>query len=351
MFRHRPPSARWLKLVVGMGTLCALAGTYAGWQFFAPVARFSGQPRAVPFSVAAGQSVKQIGRSLEQAGLVRSRFWFETWVWLTDTERSFVTGEYRVPSRTNLPTLVTLLTSGGEPDNEVTLRFIEGWTIRDMAQYLRQAGSIDADEFTAYVTKRANVAAAVAAYAGDLAEGKPESASLEGYLFPDTYRTYRGSSASALVSKMFTNLNRKFLPEWRNEVHRRGYTTYQAIVMASIVEREVRSESDRALVADIFWRRLAAGRGLEADSTINYVTRKDLASVTLEDTKLDSPYNTYRYRGLPPGPISNPGESSIRAAVYPQPNNFWYFLTTPQGEVIYSKTFDEHRAAKFKYLR
>lgn len=105
------------------------------------------------------------------------------------------------------------------------------------------------------------------------------------------------------------------------------------------------------MVADIFYKRLVKGMALQADSTVNYVSGKSVSQASADDLKIDSPYNTYRYKGLPPGPICNPGLSAILAAIYPTPNPYWYFLTTPDGKVIYSKTHDEHVAAKAKYYK
>jgi len=120
--------------------------------------------------------------------------------------------------------------------------------------------------------------------------------------------------------------------------------------MASVIEREVRSEEDRALVSDIFWKRVEAGRGLEADSTVNYITGHSKPSVSYEETRIDHPWNTYKYRGLPPGPIGNPSLSSLIAAIRPKANPYWYFLTDPQGKVYYGRTLEEHSANR-KYLR
>jgi UPF0755 protein len=126
---------------------------------------------------------------------------------------------------------------------------------------------------------------------------------------------------------------------------------YEIVIIASIVEREVQSPEDMALVADLFWRRDDIGMGLQADSTVNYVTGKKDAAISYEDTQVDSLYNTYKYRGLPYGPISNPGIAAIRATVYPTPNSAVYFLTDMQGTVHYAETLDGHNANKARYLR
>ena len=120
--------------------------------------------------------------------------------------------------------------------------------------------------------------------------------------------------------------------------------------MASILEDELRTDRDRAKAADLFWRRLDIGMALQSDATVNYVTGKGRAQPSIEDTKVDSPYNTYKYPGLPPGPIGNPGVSAIRAAVSPEPNTFLYYLSAPDGTTYFAETYEQHLANKAKYL-
>ena len=146
-------------------------------------------------------------------------------------------------------------------------------------------------------------------------------------------------------------MSSKLTAELRAEIKRQGKTIHEILTLASIIEKEVSSDKDRKLVADIFYKRLDAGVALQADSAVNYVTGKSTPRASAQDLAKESPYNTYRYRGLPPGPIASPGLSAILAAVYPTANPYWYFLTTPAGQAIYSKTFEEHVANKAKYLR
>lgn len=115
------------------------------------------------------------------------------------------------------------------------------------------------------------------------------------------------------------------------------------------MEKEGKTDADRRLMADVFYKRLKANMPLQSDATVNYVTKKKTTRPTFADISVDSPYNTYKYLGLPPGPICNPGLSSIMAAIYPDPNDYWYFLNTPAGDMIYSKTYAEHIGNKNKF--
>jgi UPF0755 protein len=121
--------------------------------------------------------------------------------------------------------------------------------------------------------------------------------------------------------------------------------------MASLLEKEVKSLEDKKIVSGILWKRLENNMPLQVDATISFITGKKDANISIEETKIDSPYNTYKYRGLPLGPICNPGLESIIAAIYPETSNYWFYLSTPEGKTIFSKTLDEHNIAKQKYLK
>jgi UPF0755 protein len=349
-FRIKPKISfkHWLKLGLIIFLITLVVGLFISWQF---VARVGSGSKAIPFSIMTGESVKIIGAKLKKENLIRSQYWFEVWVWLARKEQKFITGQYYLPQNVNIINLVNLLTGGTKPSNEVTLRFIEGWTAKQMGEYLVQNGIFKTNDFDKIVNSPRSFGVVSSELESGVLKNMPPIASLEGYLFPDTYRQYRDSEPVDLIVKMLRNFGKKFLPNWQKDLSKRGYTTHQAVILASIVEREVPNYEDRALVADIFWRRIEAGRGLEADSTINYITGKKTPSVSAKDLAISSPYNTYRYRGLPPGPISNPGESALKAVIFPTANQYWYFLTTPTGQVIYSRTFEEHKKAKLQYLK
>jgi len=145
---------------------------------------------------------------------------------------------------------------------------------------------------------------------------------------------------------------RKFLDNYADKVNSlANHPDYRALTIASLVQAEVKDPADQAKVADIIDRRLARGMPLQLDSTVNYVTGKNDAAVSLDDRNTPSPWNTYLHVGLPPTPIDNPGLEAIRAALAPTTNPYLYFLTTPDGAVIYSRTLEEHNAAKAKYLK
>ena len=178
----------------------------------------------------------------------------------------------------------------------------------------------------------------------------PSRASLEGYVFPDTYAVSPDKNSRSLVIKMLDNFDTKLSDELRRSIKEQGKTIYDVIVLASVVEREVPDTEDRRVVADIFSRRLSIGMALQSDATINYITDSGRSRSTAGDLAIDSPYNTYKYAGLPPGPIGNPGIDAIQAVIAPKKNDYLYFLTGTDGLVHYAKTFKEHQKNRELYL-
>jgi UPF0755 protein len=148
---------------------------------------------------------------------------------------------------------------------------------------------------------------------------------------------------------MLGNFDRKMTQELRDEIAQQKRTIDDVVIMASIIEKEVQSVGDMALVSGVLWKRIDANEGLYADATLEYIVNKD-GELTAQDLAKDTPYNTRKYRGLPPGPISNPGMSAIIAAIRPQTSDYYYYLTTKDGETVFAKTNDEHNRNKAKYL-
>lgn len=210
---------------------------------------------------------------------------------------------------------------------EVTVTIPEGFNADQIGEALEKAGLFSKDDFAAGAKKH------------------------EGYLFPDTYRFYKTSKPEQVISRMRENFNEKMTPEILAEMKKAGRALEEIIIVASMLEEEVRGTADRRLVAGILWKRLRLGMGLNVDATLTYVLGKPSRELTEEDLKYDSPYNTYRYRGLPPGPISNPGMDAILAALLPTASEYLYYLTDKNGVARYARTLEEHRLNKFKYLR
>ncbi|QQG42388.1 MAG: endolytic transglycosylase MltG [Candidatus Giovannonibacteria bacterium] len=211
--------------------------------------------------------------------------------------------------------------------NEAAVTIPEGYSVRQIGEALEKAGLFSKDEFVLEAQKH------------------------EGYLFPDTYRFYKTAKPEQVIAKMRDNFNKKITPEILAEAKSSGKTLEQIIIMASLLEEEVKSTADRKIVAGILWKRLRLGMGLNVDAALTYVLGKPSGELTEADLKYDSSYNTYRYRGLPPGPISNPGMDAILAALRPTGSEYFYYLTDKGGKTHYAKTLEEHALNKYKYLK
>lgn len=249
---------------------------------------------------------------------------------------------------------------------EKTLKILEGWNLDDINEYVaRETGlaQVDLENITGqpkidYRQEKDLVLPPNLVDRFSFLQDKPEYYSLEGFLFPDTYRVFADASAEEVVLKMLENFDRRLTAEMRAEIARQGKTIYEVIIMASLIEKEAPIDysdpENRAarIVSDIFWGRLKIGQALQSDATLSYLLDDNNPAHSGQDLKIDSPYNSYKYPGLPPTPICNPGIKAIEAAIYPIETDYNYFLTTLDGSAIYyARTYAEHLQNKYKYLK
>ncbi len=249
---------------------------------------------------------------------------------------------------------------------EETIKILEGWMNADINNYLQEKNFGDWEEggfLKAIGERRVYDIKAPQNFSRDWArefdflETKPENLSLEGYLFPDTYRVFASSSPEEIVYRLLRNFDLKLSEEMRAEIKRQGKTIHEIITMASIIEKEApifnqTSAEDAKIISGIFWNRLRIGMALQTDASLSYIFEDKKPAHSGAELKVDSPYNSYLYRGLPPGPIANPGLIAIEAAIYPAKTDYFYFLTPLDGSrVYYAKTYQEHLNNKYKYLK
>ena len=304
-----------------------------------------------PFTIAPGESADAIAASLAAAGLLNDTELFLNYLRYNGLDAQLEAGEYIVDPQQTIPEIAAALTESVV--REETLRFVEGWRLEQMADYLTDnpTANIDANQFLAIVQRQA---------AFDLTPytflvGLPATATLEGFLFPDTYRVPLDADAVYLVDLMLRTFDRRVTAEMRQGYQTQGLTIHQAVTLAAIVEREAVVASERPIIAGVFYNRLAQGIKLEADPTVQYPLgyQPDTDSwwkspLWLDDLALDSPYNTYVYTGLPPGPIANPSLSSLEAVAFPTQTEFIFFVADCQAAVAgshaFSVTYEEHLA-------
>jgi len=296
-----------------------------------------------PLSVTDETTIRELASALKEASVISSATLFSIVAKLSGEAQNLRPGVFLFKEGMSVDDVLKVLNLIGRGEQTVTIP--EGMNLRQIAERLVSTGVLKGTDELFAVTGaplgEASIDPSLIAEFPFLAD-KPTAVGLEGYLFPDTYRFFEQSTALEVVRRMLLTYRMKT----------EGKTvTHEVLTLASILEKEVATVEDRKLVADLLTRRLQVGMPLQVDSSVNYVTGKSVPSVSNDDLAADSRYNTYTYKGLPPGPISSPGLSSIEAALAPTPNGYWYFLTTKDGTVIYSRTAEQHGVAKAKYLR
>ncbi len=321
--------------------------------------RMDNSDNSVPFVVLKGESAKDVSQKLEELGLIKSVFYFDLYVWQKEWQTKFQAGIHQLSPAMKMKEIATTLVSGGDSGDETTVKIIEGWSIVDIAEYLEDKDMFDKKDFLTavgspmvdYRTKSSQLTPKDYSLNYNFLSDKPKYYGLEGYLFPDTYKVFKTASLDDVVNKMLFNFNLKLTEKMRQDIASQEKSIYEIITMASVIEKEVRTTKDMEIVSGIFWNRIENRQPLQSCATLAYILGVDKKQYTIEDTNVDSPYNTYRYQGLPPGPICNPGLQAIKAAIYPKDTDYNYFLSrSSDGQTIFSKIYEEHLKNKAKYL-
>lgn len=306
--------------------------------------------RPTNVSIPKGASVAMIAQRLKDADLIKSEWGFKSLVWLKGASSKLQAGDYSFSDVQSLADIVRVMTQGLGALNEKQFTVIEGWGISEIGNYFEEKNIVTKDEFLAVARAGIRNNESGIRDFGFLKD-KPAGVGLEGYLFPDTYRVVKDADADGVVTKMLENFDAKLTQKMRDDIKAQGKTIFDVVRMASIVEAEVPHEQDRPVIAGILWKRLDAGMALQVDSTLNYITGGKNAALTKEELSNTSPYNTYKHRDLPPGPIGNPGLSALNAAIYPTHTAYWYFMSGKDGKTYFGKTLEEHNENKAKYLK
>ncbi len=310
--------------IVLLGTLLWL-----GYVFYGPNT-FEGAPDRV-FYISRGQTFAAIVDSLASKGIIREKGLFVFVAKLHGGISRLQVGKYLFRSGVSNSEIFLAMRSGrGGMPIQVTLP--EGLTARAQARLLNRQVGIDSSKYMLLVTDRS--------FARSLGV---DANSLEGYLFPETYVFTWQQDEREIVRKLVEQFMRFYADSLRVRERDMGWTTLQVLTMASIVEGESRIDDERPVIAGVYRNRLHKGMPLEADPTIQYILEEGPRRLLYSDLKLESPYNTYRYRGLPPGPVNNPGLASILAALYPADHNYYFFVANGTGGHWFTTTFDEHK--------
>jgi peptidoglycan lytic transglycosylase G len=328
------------KLLALVVLLIVIAGAAVAWMYARvnqPYRGFESEEQFVELPQGSGSVA--IGQRLVGAGVIRDLTTFRTALWMSGKGRHLKAGEYRFDRALTPFDVIDKIARGDVFVIAVTFR--EGLTVAEMAKIFESHGVGTAAAFVA-AAKDASL----------VKELDPEAKDLEGYLFPETYALTRHADAAKLIRAMVGRFDHVFTPELRQAAQARGLTVRQAVTLASIVEKETAKAEERPLVAAVYTTRLRIGMPLQCDPTVIYALAKAGrydGNIHKGDLSFDSPYNTYRYPGLPPGPIASPGRAALEAAVHPADAEYLYFVSRNDGSHEFARTLDEHNRNVQKY--
>ncbi len=334
------------KIALLLGVFFLLLAGFLAW--FVPSA-FFGTPGSsmIDVSLPEGTDSKQVAQILAHKGIIASAWGYEIYSLIDRPAKNPKPGNYTVAPGASYRDLARVFALGPKRD-EISIRILEGHTLDDVAKELSTHG-VTLDEFSDLVGSRAlekQFAPALREQFEFLSDLPPD-ATLEGYLFPDTYRVWKDQLPLGFAFKQLQAFA-KNTEGFAVEADAQGRDLHEIVIMASLVEKEGRTPEERRMIAGIIQNRLKMGMRLQLDSTVNYLTGSGRARSSLEDLEIESPYNTYQNAGLPPGPICNPGKDSLEAALRPRASDYYFYLHDDQGKVYYARNLEEHIANRYQ---
>lgn len=339
--RRRTAGAPAVLAFLLVSAVGSILGTYL---YFNSAPRKNGGNDAI-FSVRKGETVSEIAGRLEKEGHIRSASLLIAQSRIARSDAGFRAGYYRIPAGADTASIRRLLVQGAQVLEKTTIP--EGWTVSKIAEYLEEKGICGKAEFL-NASRSAEI----------LGRYGISGPSLEGYLFPDTYfipQRFPAEDMCRIMVETFFERLQALAPEAKGM---RPEEIRRKVILASIVEREYRAAEEAPSIASVFYNRLERNIGLESCATLEYIIteiqeKPHPGYITFEDKKIDSPYNTYLWAGLPPGPIANPGRIALDAAFHPARTDYYYFVLqdTAAGRHHFSRNLEEHNQAKFQYLK
>jgi UPF0755 protein len=326
---------RWDVLaVVGLFVLVLIISYLT---FFTPNYYTANSP--VTFEIKKGESFSSISDRLYRMGIIPSKTNFKIAGFVYGAERKIRAARFHIPNGLSYLDLLDLFISG-DCDFQRTLTINPGQTIKWLAHRLQKYVYIDSTEFVSLATSKNFT---------DSLSLKQDS--FEGYLFATDYEIYERSSPEEAI-RIFYNAFKEFYNDsLKHRTDELGFTVHEIITLASIIKGETNNEEEMPRISGVYHNRLRIGMKLQADPTIQYVLPGEWKRLTFKDLELDSPYNTYKYFGLPPGPINSPGKAAILAALYPEQNDFLYFVADGKGGHLFGKNLNEHNRNVNKYRK
>ncbi|MEE8441919.1 MAG: endolytic transglycosylase MltG [Spirochaetia bacterium] len=321
--------------LVGAGSL----GAYVASALFA---RAEGDE--VIFEILTGEGLRTVSANLADRLLIRSALVLSSYGQLRGYDSRLQAGRYLLSPAMSAVDILRKLTDGDAVFDEITIPIPEGWTLNDIAVRLESAGLYAREEFLRAATMRLEYRE------HDFLDGLSDGTSLEGYLFPDTYRVFSDSTPTAIVHLMLGTFGERVTVTRSEGLTDPTSSLHELVILASIVQREAGGVEEMPAIAGVFWNRLEIRMPLESDATINYFLGTSRRQPTYADTAVPDPYNTYLNYGLPPGPIGNPGLAAISAVLQPASHDYLFFLHPLGRKVVFSRTYEEHLQNKDRFL-
>lgn len=305
--------------------------------YFAPKT----SPKEIFFVVDKGQGVHDIAQNLKEKGIIKNRQSFHLGYKIYYSSKSLKAGEYMFNLPISPKDILKILTDGDVYLHSLTIP--EGLTRKEIARHLESLNFADEEEFLAASSKTKIISSL-----------DKEATNLEGYLFPETYHFPKGTSAEKIISTLVSQFKEVFSKGWQKRASEIKMTLREVVVLASLIEKETYLHDEKKLVSAVFHNRLKIRMKLDCDPTIIFVLKEEgtfKGRLLKKDLKLQSPYNTYRNRGLPPGPICSPGRESLEAALYPAQEKYLYFVSKKDGSHHFSTNFKDHQNAVRRYRK
>ncbi|CAM3934752.1 endolytic transglycosylase MltG [Mesobacillus thioparans] len=301
--------------------------------------------KTIDVTIPIGSSTTGIGQILEDKGVIRDARVFKYYVKFKN-EAGFMAGDYKMKPSMTLPEIITSLKTGKVMQDVVMkITIPEGKQLKQIAGIIAEKTKQDEEEVFKQLNDKEFIKKMMEKYPDVLTEEilkENVKYPLEGYLFPATYPFYSEKPTLEEIVTVMLTKTKKVLGDFRGQMEEKEMSTHELMTMASLIEEEATEKADRDKIASVFYNRLEDGMMLQTDPTVLYAHGEHKERVYYKDLEIDDPYNTYKIKGLPPGPIANPGVMSIEAALAPADTDDLYFLATSTGDVLFSKTLDEH---------
>lgn len=348
---------RKIVLTISIVLFLLVAITVGGGYFYINSALKPVDPdnkKEMTVEIPIGSSVTGIANILEEHGIIKDARVFKYFVKFKN-ESGFMAGSYELsPSMTLASIIESLKTGKVEQDVVFQITIPEGKQLKEIAKIIAEKSNHKEEDVFAKLNDRDFIKALMNKYPDILTEeilAETIKYPLEGYLFPATYPFYKEDTKIEEIIMAMLDQTEKVISEYEGDMTERQYTPHKLLTLASLIEEEATEKLERDQIASVFYNRLETGMPLQTDPTVLYAKGEHKDKVLYKDLEIDDPYNTYKYQGLTPGPIANAGAVSIEAALHPAETDFLYFLATASGDVLFSKTLEEHNAKKAEHIQ